>query len=190
MAGFVLVLAIGAVSLELLTAKKVDNVPHTHEEQPVGANLQALPQIEDMERRVAANPNDHQLLLQLSNLLHDSRFYDKAIQRYSEYLKKNPRDVDARVDLGICYYETDRTAEAKQQMLKALEIDPKHLLGNFNLGIVHLRIAQREMSAGNTEQANKAVEEANAWFRKTAALDPNGAVGQRAQRLLSQHGQP
>lgn len=191
MAGFALFLAVGVLSLELLTKPKVENIPHTHNnEEQTGANMQALQQIEEMERRLAANPNDQQLLLQLANLLHDSRFYDKAIQRYSEYLKKNPNDADARVDLGICYYETDRTDEAKQEMLKALEKNPKHVLGHFNLGIVHLRIAQREMAAGNTEKGNKAVEEANNWFRKTAALDPNGDVGQRAQRLLAQHGQP
>ena len=152
--------------------------------------MQAVQQIEEMERRLAANPNDQQLLLQLANLLHDSRFYDKAIQRYTEYLKLNPNDADARVDLGICYYETDRTNEAKREMLKALEKNPKHLLGHFNLGIVHLRIAQREMAMGNTEQGNKAVEEANVWFSKTVALDPKGEVGQRAQWLLAQHGQP
>jgi hypothetical protein len=189
MAGFALFLAVGVLSLELLTKPKMETIPHTHPEEQAGANMQALQQIEEMERRLAAQPNDQQLLLQLANLLHDNRFYDKAIQRYTEYLKINPNDADARVDLGICYYETDRTNEAKREMLKALEKNPKHLLGHFNLGIVHLRIAQREMAAGNTEQGNKAVEEANEWFRKTAALDPNGEVGQRAQRLLAQHGQ-
>ncbi len=190
MAGFVAFLAVGVVSLQLLTAKKMENVPPTHDQESTAANMQALQQIEEMEKRLVASPNDNTLLLQFANLLHDNRFYDKAIQRYTEYLRKNPTDVDARVDLGICYYETDRTGEAKQQMLKALEYDPRHLLGVFNLGIVNLRIAQAEMTAGNTERANKAVQEANDWFRKTVALDPNGSAGQRAQRLLTEHGQP
>ncbi|MGH2569011.1 MAG: tetratricopeptide repeat protein [Bacteroidota bacterium] len=188
--GFIAFLGVGALALELLTAKKIENVPHVHDQDMPAANMQALQQIEEMEQRLTARPDDQVLRLQLANLLHDSRLYDKAIQRYREYLEKNPTDADAHVDLGICFYETDRTAEAKQQMLQALEFNPKHLLGHFNLGIVNLRIAQAAMTSGNTERANKAVEEANEWFRKTVALDPNGSTGQRAQRLLTEHANP
>ena len=188
--GFIAFIGVGAFFLELLTAKKIENVPHVHEQEQPAATLQVLQQIEEMEQRLSARSDDQALRLQLANLLHDSRFYDRAIQRYNEYLQTNPTDADARVDLGICYYETDRTGEAKQQMMKALESSPNHLLGHFNLGIVNLRIAQAEMTSGNTERANKAVEEANEWFRKTVALDPNGSAGQRAQRLLTDHAHP
>lgn len=188
-AGFVVFLAIGVLTLELLTVKKIATVPKKPvQENTSTANMQALQQIDAMEKRLAANPNDDELQLQLANVLNDNRFYDKAIQRYSEYLQKHPKDADARVDLGICYYETDRTDEAKREMMKALESNPKHILSHFNLGIVNLRIAQTAMNAGNTEQANKAIQEANEWFRKTVVLDPNGSAGQRAQRLLAEHG--
>ncbi len=188
-AGFVAFLAVGVFALQLFTAKKVEPIQKAPaQENAPAANMGALQQIDAMEKRLARNLNDDQLRLQLANLLNDNRFFDKAIQRYSEYLQKHPKDADARVDLGICYYETERTDEAKREMMKALESNPKHILGHFNLGIVNLRIAQSAMNAGNTEQANKAVQEANEWFRKTVALDPNGSAGQRAQRLLSEHG--
>jgi tetratricopeptide (TPR) repeat protein len=193
MAGLVAFLAVGVFILQLATTKKVEGVPQQAptEEQPASTapKMEALPQIEELEKRLKANPNDDTQLLQLANVLHDNHFYDRAVQRYKEYLRKHPNEVDARVDLGICYYESDRTSEAKQEMMKALQSNPSHVLGNFNLGIVNLRIAQAEMTSGNSEKANEAIKEANEWFRKTMALDPNGSAGQRAQRLLSEHGQ-
>jgi len=191
-AGFVVFLAVGVFGLEFLTAGKFTEPPHIHDEETTptetpAANMQALQQIEDLEQRLTASPNDQSLRIQLANTLHDARFYDKAIQRYHEYLNIKPDDVDARVDLGICYYEVDRSVEAKQEMLKALEYNAKHILGHFNLGIVNLRIAQTEMTAGNSDKASEAVSEANEWFRKTVALDPNGSAGQRAQRFIADH---
>ncbi|MCI0561976.1 MAG: tetratricopeptide repeat protein [Nitrososphaera sp.] len=187
--GFVVFIAVGVLGLELLTAKKLPDVPHTHDDTSLepAANMLALQEIEDLEKRVSDSPSDIPLRIKLANLLHDARFYDKAIQRYNEYLKLKPDDVDARVDLGICYYEINKTTDAKREMLTALEHNKKHVLAHFNLGIVHLRIAQAEMKTGNTDQANEAVLEANEWFRKTIALDPNGSAGQRAQQLLTEH---
>ena len=117
-----------------------------------------------------------QLMLELANLSHDGRFYDKAIAYYKRYLEKNPKDVDARVDLGICYYDTGKFDEARKQMETGLKYDPKHLQGHFNLGIVNL-------GAGR-------VKEANEWFNKTIALAPNSDVGRRAKQLLEQHSNP
>jgi TolA-binding protein len=163
-AGFVLFLGGGVLLLELLTAQRID---------PVAQNMQALPQIEELERKVAANPDDQATLLQLANLLHDSRFYDRAIQRYTVYLEKHPDDANARVDMGICYFDSGNLEEAKQQMQRALKSEPRHALAHFNLGIVFLREGD--------------VKTANEWFRKTIELDPTGAAGQRAKRFLDEH---
>lgn len=171
--GFIAFIAIGVFVLETFTGK--GRVPETGApiKPAAGANLQALSQIEEMEKRVAANPNDASQILQLAHLLHDNRFFDKAIASYKQYLDLNPKDADARVDMGICYHEIGNQEEAKRQMERALKDNPKHLLAYFNLGIVNL-------SAGN-------IEEANEWFRKTVALAPNSEVAQQAQRILTQH---
>jgi cytochrome c-type biogenesis protein CcmH/NrfG len=145
-------------------------------QEGMGANMAVLPQIEQMERQLGANPNDLNLTLQLANFLHDNRFYDKAITRYREYLKKNPKDPNAHVDLGICYKELGQLNEAKTEMKKALDIEPKHLFAHFNLGIVCL--------------LSQELEESNNWFRKTVALAPTSEVGKRAQQLLTQHSNP
>jgi tetratricopeptide (TPR) repeat protein len=106
----------------------------------------------------------------------DGRFFDKAIAHYRKYLEKNPKDANARVDMGICFFETSNLDEARKEMEFALKYDPKHVPAHFNLGIVILR-------AGN-------VKEANEWFKKTIALAPKSDMGQQAKQILEQHSSP
>ena len=40
---------------------------------------------------------------------------------------KNPKDADARVDMGICYKEIGNFPEAESQMKMALHYVPNHL---------------------------------------------------------------
>jgi Tfp pilus assembly protein PilF len=179
----VVVLIVGvALAFELLTGTKNRPVPPQAQNpsqmdqggaQRQGANMAALPQIEQMEAQLKANPSDHELMLRIANVLQDNRFFDKAIAYYRQYLEHHPGSADALVDLGICYHDTGQLEEAKKTMTKALDIDPKHVNAHFNLGIVALNKGD--------------VEEANTWFRKTIALSPSSAVGQRAQQLLTPH---
>ena len=174
--GFVALLVLAIVLVDMLSGPKEIPKPQSQAMQMPAANMQVAAQIAELEKRVTANPNDMQLTLELANLSHDGRFYDKAIAYYRRYLEKNPKDVDARVDLGICYYDTGNFDEARKQMETGLKYDPKHLQGHFNLGIVNL-------GAGR-------VKEANEWFNKTIALAPNSDVGRRAKQLLEQHSNP
>lgn len=141
-----------------------------------------LAEIDQLQQRVDANPNDLESAVRLGNLLHDVRFYPRAIAMYQRYLKANPSNSDARVDMGICFFElalTDSTkmdeylANARSEMQKALTYNPKHQLAHFNLGIVSLRIGD--------------FQEANQWFKKCIDIDPNSETGKRAQDLYNQH---
>jgi tetratricopeptide (TPR) repeat protein len=141
--------------------------------QPAGGTMVLPPEIQELENSVAANPDNMGLTLQLANALHDGLLYERAVPYYQSYLKSNPKDADARVDLGICYKELGKYTDAENEMKTALHYVPNHLHAHFNLGIVYL-------SEGNIEESNK-------WFKRTVALDPNSEVGKRAQQLLTQH---
>ena len=174
--GFAAFLVVGVIVLEMLTAPKPVAVPSAASTQAPGANIQAIGEMAELEQRVAANPNDAQLALQLANFAYDHRFFDKAIVYYNKYLEKNPENTNARVDLGTSYYESGNATEAIRQMETALKYDPKHLQAHFNLGIVNL-------GAGR-------VKEANEWFKKTVALSPNSEIGKQAKQILEQHSNP
>lgn len=129
--------------------------------------------IEELQKTVDAAPNDAAALLHLANALHDAKFMPRAIETYKKYLRLKPADADARVDMGICYFESGDSPTAIKEMQTALTYDPKHQMALFNLGIVTL-------NQGN-------LQESNDWFRKAAGVNPNTQVGQRAQQILSQH---
>jgi len=174
------------VSKENIPQQAAQQMP-PEAQQPTGANMAALPQIEDMERQLKANPADMGMTLQLANFLSDNRFYDKAITYYEAYLQKKPQDANARVDMGICYKEVGKYDDATREMKKALEYDPKHLFATFNLGIVALDEGKMYMDQGQMDRANQLIQESNDWFKKAVALSPTSEVGKRAQQLLSQH---
>jgi Tfp pilus assembly protein PilF len=176
--GFLGLLLILVVAVELFSKREEAPVQEqAAAPQMQTANIQLAGQISELEKQVAANPSDMQALLKLANMSHDGRFFDKAISYYRRYLEKNAKDANARVDLGICYFENGNDDEAQKQMLAALKYDPKHLQAHFNLGIVNLR-ARR-------------IQEANDWFKKTIALaPPNSEIGQQAKQFLEQHSSP
>ena len=176
--GFLGVLAILVIVFEVSSDRErapVQQQPATS--QMPTADIQLSGQISEMEKQVVANPADMQSVLRLANICQDGRFFDKAITYYKRFLEKNPKDANARVDLGISHFEKGELDEAEKQMKQALKDDPKHVQGHFNLGIVNLR-------AGH-------IQEANDWFKKTIALAPPGSeIGQQAKQFLEQHSSP
>jgi len=139
-------------------------------------------EIVNLQKYVDANPGDAASMLKLANMYYDSKSYAQAIMMYNKYLKLEPTNADARVDMGIAYFgmsfldsvkSFDYLMTAKEAMETALKYSPKHQLAHFNLGIINLH-------AGDAQAAGE-------WFKKCIAIDPNSETGKRAQQILSQH---
>ena len=136
-------------------------------------SLANLEEINELENKIAVNPDDMESTLHLAHLSQDSRLYEKAIANYKKYLEKNPSNADARVDMGICYYNLGDNTKAINEMETALKYEPKHQIAHLNLGIVNL-------TAQN-------IEDSKEWFRKAVEIDPDSEAGKRAQELLKSH---
>lgn len=126
--------------------------------------------LEEMRTYLENNPDDQASRLRYANDLHDAHLLDQAIAQYKIYLDAVPDNPDARVDLGICYFELKQYPAAIAEMERAVAKHPDHQLGNYNLGIVNL-------NAGNREAAR-------AWFEKARDLDPTSPYGRNAAELL------
>ncbi len=129
--------------------------------------------ISDLERQIAADPDDAEATLQLSNALHDAKLYQRAIVAYTKYISLNPKNNDARVDLGICYFEVGDLERSIKEIESVVRSEPKHQMAMFNLGIIHL--------------SSKNMSEAQQWLKKCVKIDPKSTAGQRAQQILEQH---
>lgn len=184
---FVAVVALVAVLVTLeLSREHVPAAPGPSGAMPVmpPPMQQAPPSVDlgPLQAAVVANPGNPGALLKLANAMHDNGLFQQAVDTYMTYLKSQPNDANARVDMGICYYQMgmgDSTNSGRlfdmaiTAMETAIRNTPTHQPAAFNLGVVNLTRGR--------------LEESNAWFRKAVALDKNSDLGVRAQQMLSQH---
>jgi TPR repeat protein len=94
--------------------------------------------IQSYEQRARQNPQDPEVPLQLANYLYDNKYFNLAIEWYQRSLKLNSRDINARTDLGTCYFYTGRPQQAIMEYKKALALNPNHQPTIFNLIVVNL----------------------------------------------------
>lgn len=177
-----ILLAFG-VFIAIIVLVEMQNRPVETVQAPVQQPSQASPstaptrevldQIAAQEKIIAADPKDAGAMLQLANLLHDARFYPRAIEMYKKYLVLRPKEPDAIVDLGICYFETGDADKAVKVITSAIAIDPKHQMAMFNLGIILL-------NENKTDESKK-------WLQRCIDIDPQSVAGQRARDILHQH---
>ncbi len=149
---------------------------------PVMAPAPMLQDVGPLQQAVDANPKDASALLRLANALHDNRTFARAAEVYRKYLALVPGNPDARVDLGVCYFEMGQQdsaqagryfAMAVQEMQTAVKGSPTHQPSAFNLAVVYLHMGD--------------IEESNRWFKRAVELNKDSELGTRAQKILEQH---
>ena len=138
-----------------------------------GVEQTNLQKINELEKLVDSNPGNPAHILGLANQLQDLGEFEKAIYRYKQYLELNPKDADALIDMGVCYFELSRYDAADSVMQVAIRIKPDHQKGLYNLGVVNLK--------------NGKIEKSREWFKKLIAIDPNSDFSQKAKSLLESH---
>jgi cytochrome c-type biogenesis protein CcmH/NrfG len=140
------------------------------------------PDLQGLEDAVRMRPADTEALLRLANAYHDAGRWEQAVMTYGKYLEARPGDPDARVDMGVCYFEWSKSVPAKAQeyraraiaeMKRALKEHPQHQAAAFNLGIVSL-------NSGDVRGSSE-------WFRRAAEMDGSTPLGQKARAMLEQH---
>jgi tetratricopeptide (TPR) repeat protein len=160
---------------------RITPVDNQTQEENVNNNA-TMVEAKRLEALVNSYPDSIEAILSLAHLYQDVGMSEKAIHLYSRYLEKDPKNADARIDFGVCYFQLsgEDTLEkgtllkkAIDEMELALKYVPNHQMGHFNLGIVNLQ-------SGNI---NKAVE----YFKKCISLNPKSTIAQKAQQILDQH---
>ena len=178
----ILIGGFAVLAIIILTSGLLDSAPvnppvmNQGQEQPntnSGVNLNSMQMINDLEAKVKQNPEDYTSLLEMAHLKNDSGLFEAAIQNYKTYLDKNPKDADARVDMGVCYFNLKDFSNAIKEMETALKHVPNHQIALLNLGVVNL-------SAGNVEKSKE-------WLKKAYDLNPTSEVGKKAEQLLNNH---
>jgi len=92
-------------------------------------------QLQDL---AAQNPQDAEVRLKLANFLYDQKQYAQAIEWYQKALELDPKNVNARTDLGTAYFYTGLPQGALREYRKSLAIDPRHEATLLNMIVVNL----------------------------------------------------
>jgi cytochrome c-type biogenesis protein CcmH/NrfG len=184
--GVIVLLLVAFFAYTELTREQPINRPAAQQNPPL-PDAAMMQEIEQLQRSVDTNPKDDASLIKLANTLHDAGMHNpmllsRAISTYGKYLALKPTDPNARVDMGICYFEMARfdsvnagslLSRAMQEMETAIKANPGHQPAAFNLGIVNL-------NAGNLEESSR-------WFKKAMEIDANSNLGKKAKEMLEQH---
>ncbi len=94
--------------------------------------------VKQLQEQAEQNPKDSEIPLRLANFLYDQRQYQQAIEWYQKSLAINPKNVNARTDMGTAYFYLGRTEQALKEYSQSLAIDPAHKPTLLNLIVVNL----------------------------------------------------
>lgn len=76
-----------------------------------------------------------------------------AIRTYNKVLEINPKNLDAKTDLGLCYVDAGGAPMQGIMMLReVVKENPEHENAQFNLGILSMRSGQFEKAAERFEK--------------------------------------
>lgn len=144
---------------------------HDHDHEPAGS-LAALPEghppvdtgtiLKTLEEAAAQNPTDPEPRLRLANYLYDQRQWSRAAEWYRKALELDPKNVNARTDLGTALFYSGRPQEALREYQRSLEINPNHEPTLFNSIVVHLE-GTRDLEAA--ERAWERLRKLNPGYR-------------------------
>lgn len=89
-----------------------------------------------------------------------SEMVANAIRCYEKVLEKNPENLDAKTDLGVCYAEgTSNPMQGIMLLKEVVTKNPEHENAQFNLGVLSMRSGQYEKAAER--------------FQKVLSINPN-----------------
>jgi len=94
--------------------------------------------IKQLREEAEQNPKDPDIPLKLANFLYDQRQYQQAIEWYQRSLAINPKNVNARTDMGTAYFYIGQTGQALKEYSQSLAIDPDHKPTLLNVIVVNL----------------------------------------------------
>jgi len=77
--------------------------------------------------------------------------FKQAVDFYELVLQLCPRDAVYRNELARVYFDTGRNEEAMRQLQLSLEIDPEFYATHYNLGLVYLRIEDKDKAKEHFE---------------------------------------
>ncbi|MBS1912153.1 MAG: tetratricopeptide repeat protein [Bacteroidetes bacterium] len=155
-----------------MQAQASAQAPHSQMETPAppGPTPEQRAQIAELEKQVAAQPNDLDASLKLANLYYDTEEHQKALPLYAAYLKAHPDNSDVRTDMAFSMAASGDVSGGISQLRGVLHKNPKQQKASFNLAVMYMMKRDRDSTMY--------------WIRRVVAIDSTTPVGRNAAAIL------
>jgi cytochrome c-type biogenesis protein CcmH/NrfG len=127
---------IGVVFSSIQSPQVVRTVVQQPSQQSPGLAPDQAVSILNLEKEVAANPENTQAWTSLGHIYFDTGNAPKAINAYNRALALDPSSPDIWTDLGVMYRRNKQPFEAIKAFERATSLNPTHEQARFNTGIV------------------------------------------------------
>ena len=133
--------------------------------------------IKFLKKAIELNPKHSMALYELGVIYEKQKNYDEAINHYTELLKIK-KNSEAFQSLGVCYLKKGMLKEAKNNLVKALLLNPKKYTVHNNLGAVFEKLGDYDsainiLNIGIQLNSNNIV----GFYNLGIALDKKGDFG-------------
>ena len=143
---------------------------------PVNVNQTQNPHgeggMEGMTAGLGDLPTDYEGLVATGNQLMDQGNYPIAAECYKRALAIDDSSPDVRVDLGACLFGMGLPGRALEELRVVFEKNPDHSICNFNLGIVHFGLDQKDS--------------ARVYWTRYLELEPDGRAAETARAYIQE----
>ncbi|HQV98839.1 MAG TPA: tetratricopeptide repeat protein [Bacteroidia bacterium] len=106
-------------------------------------------------------------------------FVNKAIDCYKKVIEINPKNYDAKTDLGVCYAEgTSNPMQGILMLREVVQEAPKHVMAQYNLGVLSVKSGQLDKAVDRFENVlaiDPTIEDARFLLGKTYMQMGNNA---------------
>jgi tetratricopeptide (TPR) repeat protein len=130
-------------------------------EDSLAAMQQFNEAINVLEEGRKVHPQDPELLVTLSNSYIAANKVDVAIDAFKAGVEQDPGNKYYRYNYGVLLLGSSRYADAEEQFLKAIEIDPEYQNAIYNLAVTYVRWGTQM-----NEQADQNDPNATAEYKK------------------------
>lgn len=102
------------------------------------ANPQLLELVRELERLLAADPNNYDHLVQMGNVQYDLANWPKAVEFYEKARAVRDDSADVMTDLAVAYRESGQPAKAIELLDRAADLSVAHWQSRYNAAVVRL----------------------------------------------------
>ena len=131
-------------------------------------------ELKALKSSLQQHPDHAPILLRMAQVAQGLGKHDEAVLHLREAVAADPKNRDARLELGRALFDSGDVHGAIQETQRLLELDPLDVDGLYNLGAIY----------GNLGQYDRARE----YWRKAAAVNPDSEGSRRAEAALKQIG--